>query len=403
METEIEKKPRPKVTRKGYGGGLYKQTVGSSVTWLFRYQFDGKERHLGLGSTRLFSLKEARKRATLAKAKVVDGRDPVAEKRAAKAERANQRLLDASRNMTFEAAAKEYYAQNVERWTNEKVRAQFPASMKTYVYPLIGKMRVADIQLADVLKVLQPVWSEKPETAGRVRRRIEDVLGWAAVRGFREGNNVAVWAGCLEHILPPLNRNHTNFKALPFTEVPDFWQQLAKRPGGPAAALSFTVLSAARGGEVRAMTWDEVDLDAKTWTVPAEKMKQGKEHVVPLSDEAIAIVKDQPRVSDYVFVGPAGKLSENALSQVLKRMGVDAHAHGFRSAFRDWCGERTSFSHEVVEFALAHGIPNKTVEAYRRYRSVDKRRKLMQAWAKFVTTPMKLSEKVVPLRQATAS
>lgn len=400
---ELSKKPRPKVTRKGYGNGLYLQTVGKSESWLLRYHVDGKERFLGLGSRRLFSLKEARRRAKLEQGKIADGQDPVADKRLAKAERERERLLDEARNITFEAGAKQYYAANVERWKNDKVRQQFPSSMKRYVYPVIGKMRVADIQIGDVLKCLEPIWTTMPETAGRVRRRIEDVIGWAKVRGYRDAENVAIWTGCLEHILPPLNRNQTNYKALPFTEVPTFWQELEKRPGGPAAALRFTILTAARGGEVRSMIWSEVDLDAKTWTVPAEKIKAGREHVVPLSDEAIAILKDQPRLGDdaYVFQGPAGRLSENALSQIMKRMEVDAHVHGFRSCFRDWAGETTSYSHEVIEFALAHGIPNKTVEAYRRYRSLDRRRKLMAQWATFVTTPpAKSGEKVVPIRAA---
>lgn len=383
--------------RIGKGDGLYLQVVGDSRSWLLRYHFDGRERFMGLGSARVFGVKEARKRANRAKVKVADGIDPVAEKRAAKA----QRALDAARSITFEEAARKYYEQHKDRWTNDKVRAQFMASMKTYAFPKIGKMSVADIGTDDVIRVLDPIWNSKPETAGRVRRRIEWVLGWATVRGYRTGDNPAIWRGHLATHFPSHKQvaRQKNYKALRFEDLPSFWTKLAPRTGGAAAALRFAILTAARGGEVREATWDQVDFDAKTWTVPAAKMKEGREHVVPLSDAALAILEEQPRVGDFVFVGPSGRLSENALMGVLKRMKVDVTAHGFRSTFRDWAGDNTSFATEVIEFALAHHIPDRAAAAYRRYRALDKRRRLMNAWSKYATTPTVKAD-VVPLRRA---
>jgi integrase len=384
------------------GHGLHLQITPAGVkSWLLRYERHGRERWMGLGPIHTVGLKEARERARNARLQLLDGIDPLDARRAARAAAA----LEAARMLSFEEAAKQYYGQHQAKWKNPKAAAQFLSSLKAYAFLKIGGLSVADIDTGQVLRCLEPIWASKTETASRVRGRIEAVLDWAQVRGYRTGDNPARWKGHLAEVLPARSKVQRvkHHKALPWAQVPAFMAELREREGVAARALEFTVLTAARSGETLGAKWSEIDLDNKTWTVPAERMKAGREHVVPLSKRALEILRSLPREkhNDFVFVGGRrGGLSDMAMSATLKRMGVEAVTHGFRSSFRDWVGERTSYAHEVAEFALAHGIPDKAQAAYRRYRALDKRLKLMDAWAAFCASPTASGKTVVSLRKS---
>ena len=324
---------------------------------------------------------------------------------ARKAQRAAQ-ALEAARTITFEAAAQAYFDAHERSWKNAKHRAQFVSTLQTYAYPKIGKLPVASIDVGLVLKVIEPIWQDKTETANRVRGRIEAVLDWSTVRGYRAGDNPARWKGYIENVLPPRGKiqKRVHHAALPFADLPEFMAALSQRDGVAARALEFTILTAARTGEVIGATWDEIDLKEKTWTVPAGRMKASKEHRVPLSGRALEILQAAPREKNnrYVFIGPRkGGLSNMAMAAVLGRMGRDdITVHGFRSTFRDWAAERTNYPNHVVEMALAHIVGDKVEAAYRRGDLFAKRARLMTDWAKFCTTePLISSAKVTPLRQ----
>jgi integrase len=273
------------------------------------------------------------------------------------------------------------------------------------VNPVFGSLPVQAIDVGLVMKVLEPIWSTKPETAGRVRGRIESVLDWASARGYRQGENPARWRGHIENLLPKkgMVRRVEHHAALPYTEIGTFIAELRKQEGVAAQALEFTILTAARTGEVIGAKWDEFDLGERLWTVPGERMKAGKEHRVPLSDAALAIVEKMAEIRQSEFVFPGGRanrpLSNMAFFMLLRRMGCgDLTAHGFRSSFRDWAAERTAFPAEVADMALAHVVSDKVKAAYRRGDLFQKRRQLSDAWAKFCATPPSGS-KVVPIRQ----
>lgn len=383
--------------------GLYLQ-VGRSGTksWLFRFELNGRERFHGLGSLDDFTLKEARERARKARQLLADGRDPIEEKKAAKATSA----LANAKTFTFEQAARQYYEQHEQKWRNAKHRAQVLSTLAMYAFPKIGKLSVADIDTGLVLKVLEPIWQDKTETASRVRGRIEAVLDWSTVRGYRWGENPARWKGHLSEVLPAPNSiaKPAHHAALPFADLPELVHALAQREGVAARALEFTILTAARTGETIGATWSEFDLKAKTWTVPANRIKGGKEHRVPLTDRVLEILADLPREdgNSYVFIGASkgSGLSNMSMAAVLKRMGRDdVTVHGFRSTFRDWCAERTNYQNHIVEMALAHVVGNKVEAAYRRGDLLEKRRNLMDAWTKFVTSPVPVTGEVVPLRR----
>ena len=303
--------------------------------------------------------------------------------------------------MTFEEAAKQYYKQHAPRWRDRK-SGQFLSQLKQHVFPKLGALSVADIDTGLVLRVIKPLWSTKTETASRLRRRIETILDWCVVRGFRAaGDNPARWAGHLAEVLPPQTRQVKHHAALPFDQLPAFMSELVKREGVAARALEFTILSAARTGETIGALWSEFDLDAKTWTVPADRMKGHKEHVVPLSARAVEILRAVPREADFVFIGGqrGGGLSNMAMAAVLKRMNCAETVHGFRSSFRDWAAERTSYPNHVVEMALAHTVGG--VEgAYRRGDLLEKRRRLMAEWARFATTKPVITATVTGIREA---
>ncbi|MER8435397.1 integrase arm-type DNA-binding domain-containing protein [Mesorhizobium sp. M1312] len=389
--------------------GLYLQ-VGRTGTksWLLRYELNGRERFHGLGSLDDFSVKEARERARAARQKISDGIDPIDARRAERAARA----VEAAKVLTFEKAARQYSEQNEPRWQNRKAAAQFLSTMRDYVFPVFGSVSVADVDTGLVLKALErehperhgkSVWMAIPETANRVRGRIESVLDWATTRGYRQGDNPARWRGHLENVLPArgLVQRVEHHAAMPYLALPPFMAALAERDGVAPQALEFTILTAARTGEVIGATWGEVDLDGLVWTIPAGRMKAGKEHRVPLSGRAVEILNSLPREkgNPYIFIGPrANGLSNMAMAAVLKRMGGnDVTVHGFRSAFRDWAAELTGYPNHVVEQALAHTIGNAVERAYRRGDLFEKRVRLMADWSRFCMNPAPAGA-VVPMR-----
>jgi integrase len=276
-----------------------------------------------------------------------------------------------------------------------------------YANPVIGALPVDAVELAHIVNILNPIWETKTETASRLRQRLEQILAWATVRGYRSGDNPARWRGHLDAVLPKPGKvsKVTHHRALPVDATPGFVTDLRKRDGIAARALEFLILTATRSGEVRGATWDEIDLQAKTWTIPAARMKASKEHRVPLSERAIEILEAAPRFAGCASVFPSargGKLSDMALTSVMRRMQADAVPHGFRSTFRDWCSERTAFPHEVAEQALAHTITSAVERAYRRGDLFTKRVKMMQEWARYCATPQRQAS-VTALRSAQAS
>jgi integrase len=377
------------------GNGVYLQvTLGADdsprKSWLFRFRMQGRrERRMGLGAFPDVSLQEARDKASGARKLCKDGIDPV---EARKAERAKAELADA-RSMTFNQCAKAYITAHRAGWRNVKHAAQWTNTLEAYASPIFGTLPVQAIDVGLVTKALEPIWSTKPETASRVRGRIEAVLDWAKVRGYRNGENPARWRGHLDHLLPPRTkvRKVEHHAALPYREVSAFIAALREREALAARALEFAILTAARTSEVINARWDEIDLEARVWTVPAERMKAGREHRVPLSDAAVGILKrmQEIRQNDYIFPGERrAMLSNMAFLMLLRRMDhADLTTHGFRSTFRTWAAECTRYAREIAEAALAHVVGDATEQAYQRGDMFDKRRKLMDAWATYCTKP----------------
>jgi integrase len=376
-----------------------KQPRANRGCWILRYEMGGRERYCGLGRLADFKLDEARELARKARQLIKDGVDPISQKEADKA----QRALEEAKAITFEFATQQYLKQHLDKWKNAKTARNFESTMAAYVFPVIGRLSVAAIDTGLVLKVLEPIWKEMTVTADRLRGRIEAVLDWSTVRGYRTGDNPARWRGHLSEVLPARNRiaKTKHLPALPYNDMAGFWKELSGREGTAARAFQFLLLTAARTGEVIGATKDEIDFHNKVWTVPASRMKSGTEHKVPLSDRAMEILKSLPvENSPYLFVGPnGGSLSPVAILKVLKGMGRnDISVHGFRSSFRDWAAERTSYPNHVVEMALAHSIGNAVEKAYRRGDLLEKRRKLLADWERFCLTPAATGATVVALR-----
>jgi integrase len=371
----------------GDGDGLILRIVESgSKVWLYRYKTHGKIREMGLGPIRDVSLAEAREAAREARRLRRVGVDPIDAKR----KRQAAAKLDKAKAISFSECAAAYIENHRAGWGNAKHAAQWEATLRTYAYPVFGSLPVAAIDTALVVKVLDPIWSKKPETASRVRGRIEAVLDFATVRGYRVGENPARWKGHLKEALPALNRLRKveHHAALPYADINAFVADLRTREGGAAAALEFAILTAARTGEVIGARWSEIDLTARVWTIPATRMKTGVDHRVPLSEQALAVLRRAAatKVNDVVFYGQkrGRALSNMALLMMLRRMGRgDITVHGFRSTFRDWAAERTTVVGEVAEASLAHAVANKVEAAYRRSDLFEKRRVLMQQWGAF--------------------
>ena len=372
-------------------------------SWILRCSIAGKRRDMGLGGYPDVTLADARRRARELREQIDNGIDPIGQRREARA--ALRAAL--AKAMTFNQCVDAYLDAHNESWSNFKHRQQWRNTLSTYAGPVIGDLDVAQIDTGLVLKVLQPIWSEKTETASRLRGRMESVLSWATTAGYRTGENPARWKGHLQNLLamPSKIAKVEHHAALPYRELGAFMADLAQMPGEGARALEFAILTAARSGEVRGATWAEIDLDTGLWTIPGERMKAKSEHTVPLSDVALNLLRNQSRESALVFPGArAGRpLSDMSLTAVLRRMGRgDLTAHGFRSTFRDWAAEQTAYPSEVVEMALAHTITNKVEAAYRRGDLIEKRRRLMADWAKFCATVAPAAGKVLPMRSAKA-
>jgi integrase len=395
----------------GDNKGLYLQVTPGGASWLLRYERDGRERWMGLGALADFSLKEARARARAARQQLAEGVDPLEAKKAAKAAKA----LAASKAITFKDAATKYFNQHEKKWRNQKARDQFLSSLESFAFKKIGHLPVAAIGTGEVLKVLeqeyandprQTIWQAIPSTSNRVRRRIENILDWSAVRQYRAGENPARWKGHLENVLPAIGAGEIqkHHAALAYVELPAFLVRLRQREGVAARALEFTILTASRTSEVTEAVWSEIDLDNRLWVVPAERMKGGKEHKVPLSDRALELLRSAYREkgNEHIFIGSSKSgLSNMGMASVLSRMDCDATVHGFRSTFSTWAHERTSYSNHVIELSLAHTVGNAVERAYRRTDLFDKRRRLMAEWASYCTTePSAASGTVVSLRRA---
>jgi integrase len=385
------------------GGGLYLQVSRTSTkAWIFRFMLNGRSREMGLGPIDIVTLADARERARQARKLLLDGTDPIMARREARLRaRAN-----AVKAMTFKQCAEAYMKTHRAGWKNAKHIWQWENSLATSVYPVFGGLDVAAIDTGLVLKAVEPLWTTKTETATRVRQRIEAILDWAKARGYRDGENPARWRGHLEKLLPSPSKIApiVHLAAMPYADVPAFFARLKSREAVSAKPLAFTILTAARSGEARLATCAEIDFKAAIWNVPAERMKSGRPHRVPLSNEALALLPRDGEPGSLLFPNTrAGALSDITMRKYLQHdMGYpDFTVHGFRSSFKDWARERTNFPDEVSEAALAHIVGDKTEAAYARGDLFNKRRKLMEAWAAYCASPTAAATaKVVPIREA---
>jgi len=383
-----------KTTKPGYygdGAGLWLQVSPSgSKSWIFRYTLAGRQREMGLGPTHTVSLASARSQAKEHRLTLREGKDPLDARNATKLAAS----IAKARVMTFDQCASAYIAAHRGGWKNAKHVSQWENTLSTYATPVVGALPVAEVDTALVVKVLSPIWQGKTETATRLRGRIEKILDFATVSGHRQGENPARWRGHLDKLLANPNKvaRVKHHPALPWQEMGALMAELRAREGIAARALEFSILTAARSGEVRGATWDEIDLTVGLWTIPAERMKAQKEHRVPLSKPVLTLLEAMPRFGVLVFPGQrkGAGLSDMSLTAVLRRMKRnEITVHGFRSTFRDWCSESVanSFPREVCEHALAHSLPDKVEAAYRRGDLLEKRVMLMEAWADYCGTP----------------
>ena len=398
-------------TKPGYlsdGNGLVLQITSSGArSWLFRYRSPtGRIRECGLGSAATVSLAAARQKAEEAQRQRDAGLDPIEVKR----EQKTKVRLEAAKGRTFKWCAEEFIKTNRAGWRNAKHAAQWSATLADYAYPIFGSVPVAQIDTALVVQVLQPIWTSKHETATRIRQRIERVLAWATSGGFRSGENPARWRGHLDNILPKTKairktKPIKHHAALPVDSVPALVGELMDREGGAALAMRFLILTATRTGEVIGATWAEIDMGAKVWTIPAGRMKGGREHRVPLSDPAMTLLRkaEKRKAGEFIFHGqaPGRPLSNMAMLMLLRKMKrTDVVPHGFRSSFRVWAAERTRYPRELCEMALAHTVGNATEQAYQRSDMFERRRRLMADWARFATSTVtnSVTNSVVNLR-----
>jgi integrase len=403
MKLTVKKVEALRQTRGRYsdGHGLYLQVANppNNACWVFQYERNGRARAMGLGPLHTIGLREARERALTARKLLLDGVDPLDAKRNERDRRAAQE----ARNVTFRQVAELYYAAHADSWTNAKHRAQFLSTLRDYAYPIIGSVAVAAVDEALVLRVLTPIWKEKMPTARRVRNRIASVLDFASAAGYRTGGNPARWEGHLEFLLPKPDKIVKHLAALPHLEMSSFMSSLRALPRTAAsAALEFTILTAARTSETIGATWDEIDLEAHTcWTLPAERMKVRQEHRVPLSNAAIALLKSLPREAGnpHIFVGERGDhINGMSMFRVLRQLRDDVTVHGFRASFSTWANESTNFQPLVIEQCLSHNVGSAVERAYRRSDLFDKRRKLMEAWAKHCEAAPLTAGAVIPIR-----
>lgn len=384
----------------GVSGLVLQVSKTGTKSWLMRVTVGGKRREIGLGGYPDVTLSGAREAARAVREKIKSGIDPVVEKAAARSALA----AAVAAALSFKQAAEKYIEANEAGWKNSKHAAQWTSTLETYAYPTIGNLQVAHVETAHVVGILESIWTTKTETASRVRGRIESVLDWAKVRGYRNGENPARWKGHLDHILPARNKvqKAKHHAALDYRKIAEFMAALNAVDGMGARALEFAILTATRSGEVRGATWAEIDQKAGVWIIPAERMKAEREHRVPLSPAVLAMLESLPRMAGTALIFPSAKndiLSDMTLTAVIRRMhaantktgnagwsdssGKVITAHGFRSSFRDWAGETTAYPREVIEHALAHQLKDKAEAAYQRGDLLDKRRRLMAEWAAY--------------------
>ena len=387
------------------GAGLYLHVGPSgSKSWVYRFMLAGKSHDMGLGSIVEFGLKEARERALKSRQLRRDGINPISDRDADR----NALRLEAAKSITFKACAEKYITAHKAGWKNVKHAAQWESTLAAYAYPVIGALPVASIDVGHVTTIIEPIWRAKTETASRLRGRIESILDYAMTNKWRQGENPARWRGHLEHVLPKRSKVAPveHHAAMDWREIGAFTPKLAAETGSAARALTFTILTAARTGEVRLARWSEVDTKTKLWTIPGDRMKAGKEHRVPLHDDAIAVLEDMAKMmgtapDGYIFPGrdPGKPLSNRALLIVLERLGrADLTVHGFRSSFRDWAAE-TGQPNDIAEAAIAHTLGSKTQVAYQRGDLLERRRRLMRDWARYCATrPTKAQANVIQLR-----
>jgi integrase len=385
------------------GGGLYLQVSDNGAkSWLFRFMLNGKARQMGLGSLNTFTLAEARDAALQCRKLIHDGIDPIEHRKVVR----GTALANAMKAMTFKACAEKYISSHSAGWKSVKHANQWTNTLTTYAYPIFGDLPVQTVDTSLVMKVLEPIWTKKTETASRVRGRIESVLDYATSMKYRTGENPARWKGHLDNLLAKRARVQKvkHHAALPYPEIGAFIDKLREHDAVSANGLEFLVLTAARTGEVIGAIWDEIDFDEAVWTITPQRMKSEKEHRVPLSKDALTILMRMKNVAESKYVFPGGKrnspLSNMAFLQLLKRMKRnDLTGHGFRSTFRDWAAECTSYPNEVAEMALAHSIGSKVEAAYRRGDLFDKRRRMMDAWAEYCSKmPADRDGFVIPIK-----
>lgn len=385
--------------RHAVGGvdGLHLRVLNTgSASWVLRIVVNGKRTDIGLGPYPLISLARARDDAYDMRRRIRDGFDPATRESAidpVTQGSVTNAIMTAglTREKTFAACAEEYIKSKSPEWRNRKHHQQWTNTLTTYAFPAIGDLYVSQIGLSHVLAAIEPIWLTKTETASRVRGRIESVLNWAKVHGYRTGENPARWKGHLDAILPSKKkvRKPVHHEAVEIAAMPIFWKRLATRKGMAAPALQFLILTAARSGEVRHATWDEINVSEKIWTIPEERMKAMRMHRVPLQPLAMEILERVPRYSNSPYIFPApqgGPLSDMALTEVMRRMGESAVPHGFRSTFRDWVGDYTEYHRDLAEHALAHTLADETEAAYRRRDALERRRRMMLDWESFVTS-----------------
>lgn len=384
------------------GNGLYLEISSRGTkAWIFRFMLNGRARAMGLGPFPVVSLADARLKALECKRVLLEGTDPIDARNA----KHREKQLAAAKAISFDECAASYIESHRAGWKNAKHADQWKNTIATYASPVFGPQPVQAIDTPLVMRVLEPIWQTKTETASRLRNRIELVLSWATARGYRQGDNPARWRGHLENLLPKRSavKSVEHFSALPIGQVHEFMATLREQPGVSARALEFCILTATRTSETLGARWEELSLSEGTWTIPASRMKAKKEHRVPLAPRALEILREMQSFGSPSYVFPShGKdkpLSNMAFLMLLRRMELEVTAHGFRSTFRDWAAERTNFPREVAETALAHTLKDKVEAAYRRGDLFDKRRKLMVAWGDFCAQRPIGTKNVIRIRE----
>jgi integrase len=401
--TEVRRLNKPGLHAVGGVAGLHLQVTATGATsWILRATVGTLRRDIGLGGFPDVPLAMAREKAREAKEQIRQGIDPVEQRKAAR----GALMAAQAKGINFDECARQFLKNKTAEFSNPKHAAQWESTLRDYASPVIGKLPVAEVTLPHIVKILEPLWQTKTETATRVRGRIESVLAWATVSGYREGDNPARWKGNLDAVLPKPGKlkNVQHHAALPWQEINDFMVKLRLRQGMAARCLEFTILTGLRSGEVRGAKWEEIDFNAKTWTVPASRMKMGRAHIVPLCEDAVTLLEQLPRFegNDLIFPGArGGVLSDVGLTKPIRVMGYEVTVHGFRSTFRDWMAESTNYPHHVAEMALAHTIGNAVEKAYRRGDLLAKRTNLMRDWCRYINAPAKAGE-VVSIREGKA-